>query len=535
MASLPIRTYTLAPFSELRIVSHDSHDGIPVLPSVKLLNTPAAAADLLPNMRGTAEIYGRELAPDVDRTIEEGEKLAVFTWVGCSVQVKGMVEQEYDGEDHAMKEYLNVANVLNAERELASVKRTQGPRVLITGAPSSGKSTVAMLLCNYALRGGWTPVFVEADPRASTDKRQIQFYPGTIGATVVTNAAEMDSKNPLVYFYGYSGAQENEKLYLQISKSMGASLDAMMENSSQTQPHSRRSDEVSDMGKYIAASGMIINAPYSANRDLIVKLAEIYSVSLILVIDSPSVRQDLVRTFAAIRDGQRAATPLTGVRGDVAPGALGNLAFQETPEQKAHTQSDLNETQTAFDGADASDDKATREVTVLAINKLEGVVPVDLERVKYLNSRCWKRYFQRTNAGEMHVIRFPMENVKLVVLETSVALSKDALPTDDTGYMTRNEVYASMWNGDPFSLTNGVLGIPAADDATLIPYCNLLGFVLVRKVEERAQQPDAETDGEPAPRTYVMEVLCPAVYSPSSLPAYLLVAGNQRVMRWQTI
>ncbi|GBE60523.1 polynucleotide 5-hydroxyl-kinase [Babesia ovata] len=535
MVSLPIRTYTLAPFSELRIVSHDSRDGIPVLPSVRLLNTPAAAADLLPNMRGAAEIYGRELAPDVDFAIEEGEQLAVFTWVGCSVQVKGMVEQEYEGEDHAMKEYLNVSHVLNAERELASVKRTQGPRVLITGAPSSGKSTVAMLLCNYALRGGWTPVFVEADPRASTDKSQLQFYPGTIGATVVTNAAETDSKNPLVYFYGYSGAQENEKLYIQISKSMGASLDAMMEKASQTQPHSRRSDEVSDMGKYIAASGMIINAPYSANRDMIVKLAEIYSVSLILVIDSPSVRQDLVRTFAAIRDGQRGTTRLTGVRGEVAPGVLANLAFQELPEQQIYAQSDVNMAQPAVDGADDSDDKLTKEVTVLAINKLEGVVPVDLERVKYLNSRCWKRYFDRGNAGEMHVIRFPMENVNLVVLETSVALSKDALPTDDPGYMTRNEVYAAMWNGDPFSLTNVVLGIPATDDATLIPYCNLLGFMLVRKIEEVIQQPEEEMDDEATPRTYFMEVLCPAVYSPSSLPAYLLVAGNQRAMRWQTM
>ncbi|GIX63039.1 polynucleotide 5'-hydroxyl-kinase [Babesia caballi] len=532
MISLPVRTYTLPPFSELRIVTHESNAGIPILPSVKLLNTPAAAADLLPNMRGTAEIYGRELVPDVECTIDEGEKLAVFTWVGCSLQVKGIVEQEYEGEDHAMKEYLNVVQVLNAERELASVKRTHGPRVLITGAPSSGKSSVAMLLCNYAVRNGWTPVFVEADPRASTDKKPIQFYPGTIGATVVTDTAVERPKNPIVYFYGHTGAQENEKLYVQVSQALGATVEAMMERSRAAQPHSRRSDEVGDMGKYIAASGMVINAPYSANRDIIVKLADIYNVSLILVIDSPSIHQDLVRTFAAMK-GRGA---MNGPGEVIAPGVLANLAFQDVPEPHRFSQANFMSAQFEAASANADNtDKPSKEVIVLAVNKLEGVVPVDQARIRYLNNKCWRRYFERKISGEMHVIRFPMGNARLVVLETSVALSKDALPTDDVCHTRTDEIYVSPWDGDPMSLTNAVLGVPSTTDAKLVPYCNLLGFFLIRAVEETTQQVEESEESEPPTRTFSLEALCPSVYSPSSLPSFLLVAGGPRAMKWQPV
>lgn len=60
---------------------------------LQLLNTKADVTDLIPNMRGAAEIYGRELIQDAEYTIDEGEKLAVFTWVGCSLQVKGKVLQ----------------------------------------------------------------------------------------------------------------------------------------------------------------------------------------------------------------------------------------------------------------------------------------------------------------------------------------------------------------------------------------------------------------------------------------------------------
>lgn len=74
-----------------------------------------------------------------------------------------------------------------------------------------------MLMCNYAVRSGWTPVFVEADPRASTDKKPLQFYPGTLGASVISAMTDEVPNNPLLYFYGYTDVQENEQLYIKVS------------------------------------------------------------------------------------------------------------------------------------------------------------------------------------------------------------------------------------------------------------------------------------------------------------------------------
>lgn len=522
------RNYVLAPFSELRIVTDDYYDNTQPPPTIKLLNTKADVTDLIPNMRGAAEIYGRELIQDAEYTIDEGEKLAVFTWVGCSLQVKGKVLQEYQGADNAMKEYLNVINVLNAEREFASVKRIQGPRVLITGSPSSGKSSVSMLMCNYAVRSGWTPVFVEADPRASTDKKPLQFYPGTLGASVISAMTDEVPNNPLLYFYGYTDVQENEQLYIKVSQSMAATIEIMMEEALINQPNSRRSDVVNDMCKYVAASGMIINAPYFTNRDIIVKLAKMFNVSMILVIDSPSVHQELVRTFDTIRDAHKG-----GIYDEMMePNMLGKLAFHDDSGIPSPNEADDTVAQEVQrDSAVRKED--VRDVIVLAVNKLEGVVPVDQERVKYLWFKIWRRYFDRPTNGEMHVIKFPMESVNLVTPESSRELSKDALPADDNGDFEKEEICASQWIGDPVSLTNSILGISSSEDIKLIPYCNLLGFFLVRAVEESTQPQEDDEENMGKDVTFNIEALCPIIYSPSALPPFLIVSGNQRSMKWQ--
>lgn len=89
----------------------------------------------------------------------------------------------------------------------------------------------------------------------------------------------------------------------------------------------------------------------------------------------------------------------------------------------------------------------------------------------------------------MHVIKFPMESVNLVTPESSRELSKDALPADDNGDFEKEEICASQWIGDPVSLTNSILGISSSEDIKLIPYCNLLGFFLVRAVEVSLPSP----------------------------------------------
>ncbi|KAK1443524.1 cleavage/polyadenylation factor IA subunit clp1p like protein [Babesia gibsoni] len=524
------RNYTIPPFHELRLVTHDFYPNNVVIPTIKLLNTQAAVVDVIPSQRGAAEIYGRELVPDAEYTIEEGEKLAVYTWTGCSIQVKGSVAQEYEGSDHAMKEYLNVMNALNAERELATINRVQGPRVLITGSPSSGKSSVSMVMCNYAVRSGWSPLFVEADPRASTDKKPLQFYPGTIGASVISSVTDEPPENPLVYFYGHTDMKENEKLYIQVSHALAATVELMMEEALEQQPNNRISDEVNDMGKYIAASGIIINAPFSSNRDLILQLAKIYNVSMILVIDSPSTHQELVRAFDELTTAKQ-----TDIKEEIMKSAaLGNLAFQDASDSPRSIDEEPSAPEPIEEEEEPVQDNTAKDVLVLAVNKLEGVVPVDHDRLKYLNTRAWKRYFDRP-PGEMHNTRFAIDNLNLVFIDTSFGLSKDALPTDDAGKVNKEEIYASPWTGDPVSLINSILAIPATDDIKLIPYCNIIGFVLVKCVEEVPKPGIPDEEEDPMDTEFVADVICPSVYSPSAVPPYLLVPGNLRSMKLQTL
>ncbi|UKJ88272.2 polynucleotide 5'-hydroxyl-kinase [Theileria orientalis] len=507
----PIRTYNLAPFSELRVVTENFHSSIPILPSITLLNTSSSSSAVYE--KGTAEIFGKELVPGVELQLGEGEKLAIFTWVGCSIQIKGVVQQEYEAPDNSMKEYLNVISALDAERESACLKNKQGPRVLVTGSPSSGKSSFCMILCNYAFRSGWTPVFVEADPRGSTDKRPIRFHPGTVGATVITDMDDVTPKNPLVYFYGYSYSNDNEWLYNHTMKALSASAELMLEENLRNQPQNRRTDEVNDIGKYIAASGMIINAPYQASKETITRLADIFKITMIIVIDSPSIHQDLIKYYSLSKN----------IMDPAATSYIANLAFNQPTNRTEQVEEPKS---TGNKNGGRSEEKS--EMLVLSSSKLEGVVAVDHNRLKYINYINWANYFEIGSLGKMHIIKFNMNQVNFVFIETIEPLSRDALPTDEEYVARHKELYCNAWSGDPLSLTNLVVAVPSTQDAKLVPYSNILGFFHVRSVEQYHEE-TREENLEPA---YQLEVCCQTIYSPTSLPSHLVVPGDFKTMKF---
>lgn len=65
-----------------------------------------------------------------------------------------------------------------------------GPKVLIMGAASAGKSTVSRILTNYSVKIGWESVFVDLDP----ENNEISPL-GTIGA------ATFNEYMPVVFIY----------------------------------------------------------------------------------------------------------------------------------------------------------------------------------------------------------------------------------------------------------------------------------------------------------------------------------------------
>jgi polyribonucleotide 5'-hydroxyl-kinase len=62
-----------------------------------------------------------------------------------------------------MHVYTNLASALQEKREQARLSKAIGPRLMITGAAQSGKSTLCRILVNYAVKLGWSPILVDLD------------------------------------------------------------------------------------------------------------------------------------------------------------------------------------------------------------------------------------------------------------------------------------------------------------------------------------------------------------------------------------
>jgi polyribonucleotide 5'-hydroxyl-kinase len=169
---------------------------------------------------GTAERDGTELAQGKNYVFA-GAKSKIFTLTGCTLEVSGpcddYVAETDDPDDCPAVSYLNLHFALQNQRAAAAGGVVVGPRVLVAGAPASGKSTVARTLLALATRqnGGQQPVGVGLDPRDG-----MLSLPGTVSAAVFGSVMDLETggagvadtpssgpaavpvKVPVVYYYG---------------------------------------------------------------------------------------------------------------------------------------------------------------------------------------------------------------------------------------------------------------------------------------------------------------------------------------------
>ncbi|CAI7819917.1 unnamed protein product [Closterium sp. NIES-53] len=224
---------------------------------------------------GTAEIFGSEIAVGQNVAFDGGEKFAVFTWHGCSLEVRGsptLPDAMYAADETPMVSYLNLHAVLNvrrveaarslmrAKQQLAQLQQqqqqlqyqhqqrqqqqqhphqqqqyqhqlqrlqrhkqqlenkinslvlTKVPRVLLVGPTDSGKSTLARMLLCWAARQQWHPTYVDLDVAHSSVT-----VPGAVAATPVEAPLEANARSveeaPLVLFYGHTNPSANLDLY----------------------------------------------------------------------------------------------------------------------------------------------------------------------------------------------------------------------------------------------------------------------------------------------------------------------------------
>ncbi|KAI8866107.1 hypothetical protein GQ42DRAFT_128665 [Ramicandelaber brevisporus] len=234
--------------------------------------------------RGTAEVFGSELPLNVEHTFTDGQKLAVFTWTGCHLRVQGESELEYTSDDTPMASYLNTHLALERERiqRIEQTSKSAGPRVLIVGSEASGKSTLARILINYAVRNrSRGPIYVDLDPSSSHilppgQLSAIQVFQtripppdqGGFAALPLLTTTDGGSKlSPISVFYGPDNVMDNPILFNNATSTLS---DVVWQRLTRNKPAHE--------------SGLIIDTSSKTSEQMIEHIVNVFKVDVILVV-----------------------------------------------------------------------------------------------------------------------------------------------------------------------------------------------------------------------------------------------------------
>jgi len=236
-------------------------------------------------VKSSAEIFGAEMIPGQDYPLLGGSRNAIYTWHGCKIQISGPTRQEYDAPNVVMRDYLGCAAVLEQRRQRADDLDLPAPRVLVCGSAFSGKSSLCQMLCNYALRRGHTPVYVDLDPRYSA-VQQLQSLPASITAMPVEHPADEEPSRRISYFFGHLDWVDNPRLYERVVSHLSRVVSVKMSHS--TSPEGIRT----------ASSGVVVNAPCQPTPELLGKLVDMFDIDVIFVLDNEGMLAAVSKMYA---------------------------------------------------------------------------------------------------------------------------------------------------------------------------------------------------------------------------------------------
>jgi polyribonucleotide 5'-hydroxyl-kinase len=208
-------------------------------------------------VKGSAEIFGTEL-PIGHKFTFSGTKSAIFTWNGCTLEVRGSPTVEYTSEETPMTAYTNLHFALERLRGAASESPTaQGPRIAIIGPEDAGKTSLVKILTAYAVRQGRKPAVVNLDP-----KEGVLSIPGTLTATSFSTIMDVEEgfgssptsgpspvpvKLPLVYYYGLESPEGNTKLYKALVSRIAVAVSSRLSEDDQSNFHFQSLDSLTSM------------------------------------------------------------------------------------------------------------------------------------------------------------------------------------------------------------------------------------------------------------------------------------------------
>jgi polyribonucleotide 5'-hydroxyl-kinase len=266
---------------------------------------------------GTAERDGTELALNQPfRFI--GCKSKLLSWTGAELDVEGesedYVAEHASPEETPMVSYLNLHFALQQRRIAAAAEsakakglgahhhaaqQTLGPRVMIAGASSSGKTSLVRSLAAWATRTGAQAMVINTDPHEG-----MLSLPGTLSAAVFASIMDVESggggwgsapssgptavpvKLPLVHYFGQEKVEEDVELYRDLVSKLAGAVTARMSED-----------------REVGVSGCIIDSPAvnlsKGGVDVLAHIVEEFSVNTIIVLGSARMNTELVRRFAS--------------------------------------------------------------------------------------------------------------------------------------------------------------------------------------------------------------------------------------------
>lgn len=193
---------------------------------------PAGGSITVKVLSGTAEKDGVELPLRNSYTFS-GIKSKILTWHGCELEVEGRCDRDSVAEypnpvANPATSHINLHARLSDMRVDATRQRREGPRVLVVGPPTSGKTTLVKTLTSYATRQGYQVITVNADPREG-----MLSLAGTLSASVFATVMDPEAvdgwgstptsgpstvpvKLPMVFHYGREAPEEDEDFYREL-------------------------------------------------------------------------------------------------------------------------------------------------------------------------------------------------------------------------------------------------------------------------------------------------------------------------------
>jgi polyribonucleotide 5'-hydroxyl-kinase len=247
-------------------------------------------------LSGTAEIFGTELLLSKVYTLT-GCKVALFSWHGCEIEVKGSFEVAYVSDETPMMLYLNTHLALEWMRYQAEKDHMKGPRVMLCGPTDVGKSSISRILISYAVRQGHYPIFVDLDVGQGALS-----VPGAMAAVALNRPVDIEegysNLEPLTYFYGHTSLNGSPKVF---RKHMGQLAKVI-------QQRCLIDHRSNTAGLVINSCGWVEDLGY----ELLLHAIEVFDVNVLLVVDHERLYIDLTREFKSKSGMYLAKLPKSG-------------------------------------------------------------------------------------------------------------------------------------------------------------------------------------------------------------------------------